>query len=241
MFDWIKKAFGDSEPERRRRREPEPEPEFRPAKLPPRRDEQTPPPPASGLRAVPGALVSQDRHSGQVTYNLLTPHMKQFMGRCIGAIKKAGLPAKGTGQFSVLVGEPGIEIHLSEFYQPSDDPLLVEHVVSEARRLHPMDKSEHKRLKQLGKELAEHRSRAVHAELANENPWPVGSPEWIARYKELHAKGSPNAAQNKVVDEGFFRLVLPGLWGSLFDGERWTYSSSNEQLTVSVMSFQTTV
>jgi hypothetical protein len=98
-----------------------------------------------------------------------------------------------------------------------------------------MDKSERKRLKQLGKELAEHRSRAVHAQVASENPWPVGSAEWIARYKELHAQGSTNTIQNKVVDEGFFKLVLPGLWGSLFDGERWTYDGSNEQLTVSVM------
>jgi hypothetical protein len=135
MFDWLKKAFGDSEPERRHRREPEPEREFRPAKLPPRRDQQTPPPPAWGLRAVPGALVSQDKHTGQVVYNLLTPHMEQFMGRCIGAIKRTGVAAKGTGQFSVLVGDREFEIHLSEFYQPSDDPALVEQVVAEARRI----------------------------------------------------------------------------------------------------------
>ena len=42
MFDWLKRAFGGSEPKRRRRSEPPPEPEFRPAKLPPRRDEKTP-------------------------------------------------------------------------------------------------------------------------------------------------------------------------------------------------------
>jgi len=100
-----------------------------------------------------------------------------------------------------------------------------------------MDKSENHRLKQLGKKLAERRSQAAHAEAVNENPWPVGSPEWIARYKELHAQGSANAAlQRKVVDEGFFKFVLPGLWSSLFDGERWTYSSDSERLTVSVLS-----
>ena len=51
MFDWLKKAFGDSEPERRRRREPEPE--FRPAKLPPRRSEEAAPPTSPpGLRLM---------------------------------------------------------------------------------------------------------------------------------------------------------------------------------------------
>lgn len=40
MFDWLRKAFGDSKPEHGRQREPQPEPEFRPAKLPPRRSEQ---------------------------------------------------------------------------------------------------------------------------------------------------------------------------------------------------------
>lgn len=49
-----------------------------------------------------------------------------------------------------------------------------------------MDKAERKRLKQQGKELAEQRSIELHAQLKAENPWPVGSPEWIERYKELH-------------------------------------------------------
>jgi hypothetical protein len=61
--------------------------------------------------------------------------MQQFMGRCIGAVKRAGIAAKGTGQFSLLIGLSGVELHLSEFYQPTDDPELVEKVVAEARRI----------------------------------------------------------------------------------------------------------
>jgi hypothetical protein len=134
MFDWLKKAFGDSKPERRRRREPEPE--FRRAKLPPRRSEQTQTATGTfGLRAVPGALTASDRVTGQVAYNLLTPHMQQFMGRCIGAIKRNGVSAAGTGQFSIMVGEQRIELRLDRFYQPSDDPAAIDHVVAEARKL----------------------------------------------------------------------------------------------------------
>lgn len=47
MFDWLKKAFGDSKSKHIRRREPETEPEFRPAKLPPRRIETSSPQAAS--------------------------------------------------------------------------------------------------------------------------------------------------------------------------------------------------
>ena len=90
--------------------------------------------PSWGLKAAPGALVASHKRTGQVVYNMLTPHMHQFMGRCVGAIKKAGLKAKGAGQFSIIVGANS-EVHLSEYYQPSDDPTIVDHVVAEARRI----------------------------------------------------------------------------------------------------------
>jgi hypothetical protein len=61
--------------------------------------------------------------------------MQQFMGRCVGAIKKAGIAAKGTGQFSVLVGESRTELRLDQFYRPEDDPKLIEQVVQAARQL----------------------------------------------------------------------------------------------------------
>ena len=84
---------------------------------------------------MPGALVASDKATGQVVYNMLTPHMQQFMGRCVSAIKRGGIAAKGTGQFSVLVGEQRTELRLDQFYQPSDDPSVVEQVVAEARRI----------------------------------------------------------------------------------------------------------
>jgi hypothetical protein len=91
--------------------------------------------PATGLRPVPGALVASDRATAQVVYNLLTPHMQQFMGRCVSAIKRGGIVARGTGQFSILVGEQRSELRLDQFYQPSDDPGLIEQVVAEARKI----------------------------------------------------------------------------------------------------------
>jgi len=72
---------------------------------------------------------------GRVIYNLLTPHMQQFMGRSVGAIKKAGLLAKGTGQFSVLVGEQHAELHLDRFYQPTNAPEPIQAVVAAAKQL----------------------------------------------------------------------------------------------------------
>jgi hypothetical protein len=87
-----------------------------------------------GLDAVPGALVTS--YDGEVIYNMLTPHMQQFLGRCIGAMKKEGIKAKGTGQFSILLGEnTQAEIKLSDYYKPEDDPELTLQVVAEAKRL----------------------------------------------------------------------------------------------------------
>jgi hypothetical protein len=70
---------------------------------------------ADHFKLFPGAL-SYTHQEGAVLYNLLSPHMQQFMGRCVGAIKKAGIAAKGTGQFSILVGERGSELSLDKFY-----------------------------------------------------------------------------------------------------------------------------
>lgn len=60
--------------------------------------------PDGGLRPIPGAGVYRDG-GGQVMYNLLDPLMQQFLGRCVGAIKNRGIRAKGTGSFSILLGE----------------------------------------------------------------------------------------------------------------------------------------
>jgi hypothetical protein len=73
--------------------------------------------PSGSLRLVPGAGVFRD-NSGQVMYNLLDPVMQQFLGRCVGAIKKAGVRAKGTGSFSVLLGEEQkAELQLDPFWK----------------------------------------------------------------------------------------------------------------------------
>ena len=61
--------------------------------------------------------------------------MQQFMGRCVGAIKKAGIAAKGTVQFSIIVGETRAELRLDKFYKPEDNPKLIEDVVRAAHQL----------------------------------------------------------------------------------------------------------
>lgn len=89
-----------------------------------------------GLRAVPNAIVASKQ--GQVVHNMLDPWMQQFMGRCVGAIKKAGLRAKGTGQFSVKVGEAQAELRLDQFwaeYSKSQDSAIFERVVATAKAL----------------------------------------------------------------------------------------------------------
>jgi len=86
------------------------------------------------LRAVPGALTATNR-DGAVIYNMLTPHMQQFMGRCVSAIKKAGIASKGTAQFSILVGERRAELRLDKFYRPEDNPTFVEDVLHAAQKL----------------------------------------------------------------------------------------------------------
>ena len=100
-------------------------------------NEQSSQPPAQQrppLQAVLGAM-SFSTSDGAVLYNLLTPHMQQFMGRCVSAIKKTGIAAKGTGQFSILVGERRAELRLDKFYRPEDDPKLIEGVVDAAKQL----------------------------------------------------------------------------------------------------------
>jgi hypothetical protein len=88
----------------------------------------------SGLREVSGALVARTS-DGAVVYNLLTPHMQQFLGRCVSAIKRSGIYAKGTGQFSILLGEQRVELRLDQFYKTNDDAATVEAVLAESRRL----------------------------------------------------------------------------------------------------------
>jgi len=94
--------------------------------------------PDGELRAVPGAGVySLD---GKVGYNMLDPFMQKFMGRCIGAVKKSGVSAGGTGQFSISINDGAQELILDEFWsrvcEKSDtESTVIEDVVEAAKRL----------------------------------------------------------------------------------------------------------
>jgi hypothetical protein len=91
--------------------------------------------PSDGLRAVAGAGVYRTEQ-GQVAYNLLDPEMQRFLGQCVGAIQRAGVHARGTGQFSVMLGDdPKVELPLESFwrdYSRSRDPRIVDRVVQAA-------------------------------------------------------------------------------------------------------------
>ena len=71
-------------------------------------------------------------------YNLLDPAMQQFLGRCVGAIKKVGIKAKGTGSFSVLLGEDQkTELKLDQFWKEfcnSHDSEVFTRVTSAAKQ-----------------------------------------------------------------------------------------------------------
>ena len=91
-----------------------------------------------GLRKVTGALSASDA-SGRVVYNMLDPWMQKFMGQCVAALKKAGIRAKGTGQFSIRLGDEGEkELLLDTFwsrYAKTQSAEEFDAVVVEARRL----------------------------------------------------------------------------------------------------------
>ena len=88
-------------------------------------------------REVPGAGVYRNT-SGQVIYNLLDPFMQQFLGRCVGAVKKAGIRAKGTGSFSIVLGDhQRAELQLDQFWREfcnSQDASVFVRVVDAARK-----------------------------------------------------------------------------------------------------------
>ena len=89
-----------------------------------------------GLRHVPGAMSYVQGQN--VIYNLLDPIMGQFMGRCIGTAKKAGIKARGTGQFSISLNDGQAELLLDAFYQDfcrpgSDLAVVMQNVVAAAK------------------------------------------------------------------------------------------------------------
>ena len=91
-----------------------------------------------GLREVPGSFSASDAN-GRVVYNMLDPWMQKFMGQAVSALKKAGIRAKGTGQFSIRIGdEAQKEIPLDAFwarYAKSQRAEEFDAIVAEARRL----------------------------------------------------------------------------------------------------------
>jgi hypothetical protein len=92
----------------------------------------------AGLRKVPGASSASDAHA-RVVYNMLDPWMQRFMGQSVAALKKAGIRAKGTGQFSVRLGDDGQkELRLDAFwarYAKTQGAEEFDAVVAEARRM----------------------------------------------------------------------------------------------------------
>ena len=109
-----------------------------PEAVPDELSDQRPSADNDGLRAVPGAMSYEAE--GRVLYNMLDPFMKKFMGRCIGAIKKTGVDARGTGQFSVSINGGAHELLLDTFWaklqsQPDSEAEVLKEVVAAASEL----------------------------------------------------------------------------------------------------------
>lgn len=63
----------------------------------------------------------------------MTPAMQEFMGRCIGRLKREGIAAKGSARFCILLGDDERELPLDKLYDPMGSS--PEPVVAEAKRL----------------------------------------------------------------------------------------------------------
>ncbi len=70
------------------------------------------------IRAVSDALSVTHADAG-VIYNVLTPDMKAFLAKCVGAAKARGLAATGSPSFSVLLGD-GREVRLEKYFDCED-------------------------------------------------------------------------------------------------------------------------
>jgi hypothetical protein len=70
---------------------------------------------------------------------MLDPWMQKFMGQCAGALKKEGIRAKGTRQFSLRIGEHGgKEIPLDKYwarYPKTQDTSEIDAFVAAAKHL----------------------------------------------------------------------------------------------------------
>jgi hypothetical protein len=71
----------------------------------------------------------------------LTPEMKLFLRRCVSAAKAAGLRAKGSGSFWLIVGQRLSVLDLHPFFERSNDEGVLEQVVQGARQLEEQVKS----------------------------------------------------------------------------------------------------
>jgi hypothetical protein len=74
--------------------------------------------PREPIRAVSGALSVSHADAG-VIYNFLTPDMKAFLAKCVGAAKARGLAVTGSPSFSVLLGD-GREVRLEKYFDCED-------------------------------------------------------------------------------------------------------------------------
>lgn len=88
------------------------------------------------VRPVPGAYVIS--YEGRVVGNMLSQPMQQFLGRCIAAVKRANVAAKGTNEFAVYLSDANVKLPLDKYwkaYLEDENVEVFQQVVAEARRL----------------------------------------------------------------------------------------------------------
>jgi hypothetical protein len=78
-------------------------------------------------------------NSPRAAYNVLDATKRQFLGRCVSAIKQAGIRARGTRSFSVLLGEAeAAELRLDPYWSEfcnSENANVFAEVVEAARKV----------------------------------------------------------------------------------------------------------
>jgi hypothetical protein len=90
-------------------------------------------PATEDLRAVPDVLVA--RSDGKVVYNLIDPLRQKFVGRCVAALRAAGILVEVSADFSVVIGEGKLRIPLDEYWDRGGNDPQVFRVVQDAQRL----------------------------------------------------------------------------------------------------------
>jgi len=90
------------------------------------------PAPRQALRKAPAYRDSE----GQLLPGLPDAAMQEFLARSVATVREAGIPADGTGNFSLTLGDQGLELILDPYwriYKQSPDDEIFDKILADAR------------------------------------------------------------------------------------------------------------